>query len=367
MLDDFSIYYDLGMWIDIGIALAIFVAFLILRKLFTKYVFKIIVSISKKSNLSQVVVHAFEKPLRTFFILVGLYVSLEYLGLPDEYEIITTAFRTIGILLIGWALYNLTDALSWFFNRLEGQMDMKFDAILIPFLSKLLRFIVIALIATVMLQDWGYNVSGFVAGLGLGGLAFALAAQDTLKNFFGGIFILVDKPFTAGDWIETPSVEGVVEDINFRSTQIRTFSQSLAFVPNSILANQTITNWSRMGRRRVTFNLGVTYSTSRQKLETCVQRIRHMLQNHPEVDQETLFVNFSEFNDSSLDIFIYFFTKSTIWGEWLEVREECNLKMMQILEEEGVSIAFPSRSLYVEQMGNQHNEPNDSDSGLEKT
>ena len=229
---------------------------------------------------------------------------------------------------------------------MAGLINLKIDKILLPFLSKVIRFIIIVLALSVILQEWDYDINGFIAGLGLGGLAFALAAQQTLANLFGGIVIITDKPFSIGDWILTPSVEGTVQDINFRSTKVRTFAQAVVTIPNATLANEPITNWTRMGKRRITFNLGVTYSTPKEKLEICVQEIKNMLQKHPGIHPETIFVNFDSFGASSLDIFLYFFTKTTNWGEFLQIKEDVNLKIMSILEKEGVSIAIPSTSIY---------------------
>lgn len=159
--------------------------------------------------------------------------------------------------------------------------------------------------------------------------------------------------FSINDWIKTPSVEGVVEGITFRSTKIRTFAQALVTIPNSTLANEPITNWTKMGKRQITFSLGLTYSTPREKIQVCVERIDCMLRNHEALDQDFILVHFSEFNESSLDIFLYFFTKTTAWAEYLRIKEDINLKIMEILEQENVSIAnvsiaFPSRSLYLE-------------------
>lgn len=198
------------------------------------------------------------------------------------------------------------------------------------------------------MQEWGYDVKGFITGLGLGGLAFALAAQDTLSNIFAGVVIITDKPFSIGDWIKTPDVEGTVEDINFRNTRIRTFSQALVTVPNAKLTSSTITNWSKMGKRRVTFNLGVTYGTSREKLEICVKEIKNMLEKHPDIHKETINVTFDSFGSSSLDIFLYFFTNTTNWSEFMKIKEDVNFKILCILEKEDVSVAFPSRSIYIE-------------------
>ncbi|MBU8906787.1 mechanosensitive ion channel family protein [Desertibacillus haloalkaliphilus] len=338
-------------WFDIGIALGIFILFLVFRKIFTRYIFKLIIKLSRKAptDVFTNVLLAFEKPLRVFFVFVGIYLSLLYLPLSAETMVgITKLYRTIIILCIGWGLYNFASESSSFFAKVGAKLDLDGDSMLIPFLSKFSRFLIVALFLSIIAGEWGYDVNGFVAGLGLGGLAFALAAQDTIGNFFGGIIIITEKPFAKGDWIHTPSVEGTVEDITFRSTKIRTFADAVVTVPNSTLANEAITNWTQMGKRRITFHLGVMYSTPKEKVEACVHKIEEMLRGRDDIDQEVIFVTFDKFNDSSLDLFLYFFTKTTNWGEYLAVKEAVNLEIMGILEKEGVSVAFPSRSLYVE-------------------
>ncbi len=225
--------------------------------------------------------------------------------------------------------------------KISDKINVEIDQILIPFLSKAVRFIIIAISISVIAQEFNYEVGGFVAGLGLGG-----AAQEVIKNLFGGVVIITEKPFSLGEWIQTPSVEGIVEDINFRSTIVRTFADSLITIPNSTLSNEPITNWSDMGKRQVFFTLGVEYNTSKEQLELVIQKIRDYLENNEEIHPETIFVRFSEYNDSSLDILLYFFTNTILWGEYLAVREEVNFKIMEILEEADVSVAFPSRSLY---------------------
>lgn len=338
-------------WYEYGVALAILLGFLLFRKIFTTYIFKIILRYSQNVNIDILtyILKSFERPLRFVFIIIGMYFSLTYLTVTDPYdETIALIVRLFIILSVTWGLYNLSDESSTLLESFTSKIGFNLDKILLPFFSKLLRLIILALALVIVLDQLGIRVDGFIAGIGLGGLAFSLAAQETIKNFFGGLVIITEKPFSIGDWIETPSVEGTIEDINFRSTKIRTFAQALVTVPNSTLANEPITNWTRMGRRRVMFHLGVTYTTQREKLKRSVDRIRDMLFNHPEINNEVLFVHFDRFNNSSLDIFLYFFTNTTVWGEWLKVKEDCNLKIMEILEEEGVSIAFPSRSIYLE-------------------
>ncbi|KAB8139032.1 mechanosensitive ion channel family protein [Gracilibacillus oryzae] len=336
-------------WIDIGISIGVILLFLILRKLFTKYVFYIIVKLTKKTKsefLNQVVA-AFERPLRWVFILIGVYIALDFFPYIDQHnQLLTQLLRAGYILLITWGLYNLSSNSSFFFMKLNSRTNIQIDKILIPFLSKAIRVIIVIISISVIAEVFGYKVSGLVAGLGIGGLAFALAAQEVVKNLFGGVVIITEKPFSIGEWIKTPTVEGIVEDINFRSTLIRTFADAVITIPNSTLSNEPITNWSKMGKRQISFNLGVEYSTPKDKLETVNNKIKEYLENHPEVHQETLFVRFTEFNHSSLDIMLYFFTKTTVWGEYLRIKEEINFKIMEILESEGVSIAFPSQTIY---------------------
>lgn len=336
---------------QIGIAFGIFLAIYIFRKFFVHRILNLLLQITSKTRmqLDDFLITAFEKPLRLFFVALGIYLALVYLPLSAETNVLVSRlFRSTVVILVSMGLWKLAGLYGEASDEINSRSDIKIDRILLPFLSTVLKFIIAALALMIILQEWDYDINGFVAGLGLGGLAFALAAQQTLANIFGGIVIITDKPFSIDDWILTPSVEGVVEDINFRSTRIRTFAQAVVTVPNSTLANEPVTNWSRMGKRRITFTLGLTYDTPRDKIEKCVQDIREMLHNHPDIHQETIFVFFDSYGDSSLNLFLYFFTRTTVWKEFLRVKEDVNLKIMGILEDEGVSVAFPSTSIYFE-------------------
>lgn len=334
-------------WIQGMIAVLIFFIFLLARGAFTRVIFKLALRMFRRSKTpaNEKILLAFEHPLKNIFFALGLYFALLYLPLSiAATNLATTAFRTVVVAFAAWGFYNLTVGMP--VKVFGGKLHI--DQVLIDFFLKALRIIIVILAGLMILQQWGFDVNGFIAGLGLGGLAFALAAKDAVANIFGGIVIILDKPFTIGDWIYTPSVEGTVEEISFRSTKVRTFAQALVTVPNSVLANEPITNWTRMGKRRITFNLGVSYGTSRQQLQKCVDRIRDMLETHPNIHRETIFVHFDQFNDSGLGIFLYFFTVTTRWGEYLRVKEDVNFKIMEILEQENVSVALPSRSIYLE-------------------
>ncbi|SES34835.1 mechanosensitive ion channel family protein [Salisediminibacterium halotolerans] len=338
-------------WQEWLIAAGILLLFLTLRKLLVNYLFKFILRLAYKTPTELVtnILLSFEKPLRLFLIFLGAFAALRFLPLTEQIDgILLQIFRTIIVIHIAWGLFNLSAASSKVFSKIGEKMDVQFDDILLPFLSKIIRFAVIVMALSIVADEWGYNVSGFVAGLGLGGLAFALAAQDSISNFFGGVIIITEKPFTLGDWIKTPSVEGVVEDISFRSTSVRTFADTLVTVPNNTLAHEPIENLQKMEKRQITFNLGVKYSTPREKISRCVDRFNELLKNHEQIDQELIIVRFTEFNESSLGIFLYFFSAPTAWEEHLQIKEDINLRLMEIMDEEGVQMAFPSRSLYLE-------------------
>jgi MscS family membrane protein len=331
------------------IALIIFIFFLLLGNILSNYIIKIIVRLTSRdpSNMNNKIAQSFQKPLRYFIVILGTYWALRYLPLSAAQNIfIYKIFRSSIIILIAWGFYELVGIHSAISDEIKAKL--KIDDILIPFFSKVIRFIIVALAIVLFASEWNYDINGFIAGLGLGGLAFAFAAKDALANIFGGIVIIMEKPFSIGDWVSTPSVEGTVEDISFRSTRFRTFAQALVTVPNSTLANEAITNWTRMGKRRLTFSLGLTYQTPGEKIEICVKRIKNMLIDHPQIHNETILVNFDKFSESSLDIFLYCFTNTTVWKDFLDVRQDVNLKIMNILKEEDVSMAFPSRSIYIE-------------------
>ena len=341
--------YSSSLGVKVLLSIAVLFFFLALKRVFTRWTFKLLKKLTPKTGteLTEKILSSFEGPLKVFFAVLGIYAAAAFLPLePAARVLVTKFFRSAAVILLFWGLYSFEDMHSILFENLQQKLGLQFDRILIPFLSKFLRVVTVLIGLTIVAQEWGYNINGLIAGLGLGGLAVALAAKDALANLFGGVVIITDKPFTVGDWIQTPSVEGVVEDINFRSTRVRTFANALVTVPNSALANEPITNWSRMGKRRVSFHLGVVYSTPKEKIKRCAAEIKSVLENHPDVHKETIAVYFDKFGESSLDIFILFFTVPVDLDEHLKVKEEINFTIMEVLEREGVSLAFPSRSIY---------------------
>jgi MscS family membrane protein len=196
----------------------------------------------------------------------------------------------------------------------------------------------------------GLSISGLLAFGGIGGIAVGFAAKDLLANFFGGMGIYLDRPFTIGDWIRSPDqeVEGTVEDIGWRVTRIRTFDQRPLYVPNSVFSQISIQNPSRMFNRRIHETIGLRYEDA-SKMDKVVADVRAMLEQHEDIDlQRTLIVNFVSFGASSLDFFVYTFTKTTDWVAFHAIKQDVMLKILEIVDANGADVAFPTRTLQIE-------------------
>ena len=308
-------------------------------------------SAKTKNTLDDAIITAVEPPVRLIFLLLGLYGMFAFLSLPAQLEGFNSHFfHSMFAFTLFWALYRIVNIFSNFIDEYEGKLASRFSADLAQFLIKGVKLVLIVMGFVIIVQEWGYNFTGFLASLGLGGLAFALAAKDTAANLFGSLVIFSDKPFDVGDWIQTPSVEGTVESIGIRSTRVRTFAKALVAVPNATLANSPITNWSRMTMRRIKMTVGLTYDTRSDQMQNILTQVRTMLHEDSDINDQTILVNFTDFQDSALGIFCYFFTNTTNWQEYLLVRERINLKIMKIVEDNGSSFAFPSQSLYIESL-----------------
>jgi MscS family membrane protein len=332
-------------------AILVFLLFLLFRKLFTLIIMGTLQKFSKFTHTynDDKIISALKEPIRFAFILVGAH--LFFLLIFKETELIKNILNTLVVYTIFWAIISVLESLRDLFHHATEKFNPDLAKEMGNFILKIVKVLVGALGLGAMLQVWGINVTALVASLGLGGLAFALAAKDTASNMFGSFALLADKSIRIGEWIKVGGVEGTVEDIGMRTTKIRSFEKSLITVPNQIVSNSPIENFSRRGVRRIKMQIGLTYSTSGEQVNTIVQEIRDMLHNHEKISQkESLLVNFESFGDSALNIFIYTFTSTANWERYLNIREDIHLKIMKIVEDNGSSFAFPSQSIYVEQM-----------------
>ena len=249
-------------------------------------------------------------------------------------------------------IYRLVDVFVFSRRRLRLLTGMAFDEALLPFIRTGIQLLVLALALVIIVQVWGYDVSGLIAGLGMGGLAISLAAQDTLANLFGFAAIVSDRPFVVGEYIKTKDVEGMIERVGLRSTRVRQLDQAVVAVPNSTLAASAILNWSRLAKRRIDLTLGVTYSTApdadgRPCSTVCARCSSSAKPSIP----NSVVVYFIEFGESSLNILVRCYVNITDWQAFTAEKERILLEIMRVVQSLGLSIAFPSRSLYIENLG----------------
>jgi MscS family membrane protein len=298
------------------------------------------------------------KPIEFIFVIIGLHLFFKLIF--RETDLIKTVLEALVIYDVYWMLYSVTPAvkeLLYDYSKTNSHLSYE----LTSFIMRILKLLIIIMGLISILYNFGVNVTAFMASLGLGGLAFALAAKDTAANLFGSIALMLDRSIRIGEWIRVNGVEGTVEDIGMRTTKIRTFEKSFVVVPNSIVANSNIENFSRRGIRRIKTSIGLTYDTTEKQIKSIVNEIREMMGKHPGIaHDQIILVRFEAFNASDLGIIVYAFTNTSDWEKHLEIKEDVYLKIMQIVEKHEASFAFPSQSLYIEQLPEESFEKEDS-------
>jgi len=290
-----------------------------------------------------------EKPIS--FLLMIIFFNLTYsnLMLPVNVNYYMKSFLDVAISLsIIWLFYGLVNVLSDYFAEVTAKTESKLDEQLVPLVRKSLKIFVIVVGLLFVIQNSGYNVASILAGLGLGGLAFALAAKDTLANFFGSITIFLDKPFQIGQWINVNGQEGIVEEVGFRSTRIRTFYNSLISIPNSVMANTAVDNLGLREFRRIRTVINLTYSTPPEQLEAFVEGCKAIVHANPFMRKDFVEIHFNNFGPHSLDVLIYVFLKVPNWSEELQQRHNFFMEILKLAKEVGVEFAFPTQTLHID-------------------
>lgn len=332
------------------LSVTIFIGFALFKILFVRFILPKIRHIASmtSTNLDDELIDAFEHPLRFAITASGLYFSLRYS--PTQFasaEWLESLMRSVVIITFFRGFYNLSDTTYGIFDKVIQKSKYELDPDIVDMLSTFLKLIIVGIGFAVIAKEWGYDINGVIAGLGIGGLAIALAAKDSLANIFASMVIVIDKPFSIGDWIKTGSVEGIVERISFRSVGIRTFDQALVYVPSSLLTVTTISNYTRMAKRRARFTFGLTYDTTREQIANISNDLIKHLNEHPRILNEGIIVRFDTFGDSSLNILVQYFTNAVDGVGYQEVKEDINLAIMELTAKyEGV-LAFPTRTIYV--------------------
>jgi MscS family membrane protein len=307
---------------------------------------------SKSKNLwDDTVLYSVRKPIRFFIWIYGITLacSIAFKELDIEIVDLVDKIRNVSfIAFFAWAILRLISKVEDKFKT-SPRLRKKLDETTLDAISKLLKITVVITTTLIILQSLGFSISAVLAFGGVGGLAVGLAAKDLLSNFFGAFVIYIDKPFKVGDWIKSPDkeIEGTVEKIGWRQTVIRTFDQRPLYVPNSLFNNIIVENPSRMFNRRIYEHFGVRYRDI-ENVQKIVSEVEEMLKTHDEIDTtKTLMVNLNRFSDSSVDFFIYTFTKTTNWEKFHQIKQDVMLKISDIVVANKSSFAFPTRTLHI--------------------
>jgi MscS family membrane protein len=342
--------YSIG---DVLLAAGIFLVFYTLRGMFTKVVLGALRRwvAKSKTTIDDQVVDVLAGPVRLLFVVLGIFFALNAIdlkGMPNEFA--NKLVRSLIAYVIFWGLYNSIEPLKQVLKRLEKVLSVE----MVSWVVTGTRWALVAVGAATILQMWGIQVAPIIAGLGLFGVAVALGAQDLFKNLIGGLCILIEKRFHNGDWILAEGVvEGTVEHIGFRSTMVRRFDASPVYVPNQKLSDNAVTNFSNMTYRRINWTINLEYRTTLEQLRTIRDQVELYLTHTPDFVQPpkaSLFVRIDKFGPSSIDLMIYTFTYTKVWGEWLICKENLAYEIKKIVENVGAGFAFPSQSVYVESL-----------------
>lgn len=341
----------LARWQWIGLGIAILLGLMI--RTIVRFSLDVSLKFIEKTSLRQheSIIRAFRGP-SGYLAAVGFwFLSLKILQFDgNTLGFFIAALKIAFSLSMVWLVYRLTEVLTDYLMGFAEKTESTLDDMLVPLLQRTLKILVVILGVLMTIQNLGINVFSLLAGLGIGGLAVALAAKDAVANFFGSLMILFDRPFQVGDWIIVGAAEGTVEEIGFRSTRLRTFYNSVITIPNSELMNAQVDNMGRRKYRRLRTTLGLTYDTPPAKLKEFVDGIKEIILKHPQTRKDYFHVVFHDYGPSSLDIMLYMFFEVPDWTEELLAREQVLTEILKLAESIGVSFAFPTQTIHIESM-----------------
>ena len=337
--------------IGLVIAVLVFAAFKIVAKVISgkasfiaQKIFKI-----KNEEIEQAVVATITKPINNFITITGIVAAVMLVPFNAVTGAAVDAFavkvyRLVVIAMLGMLASTAVGNIPLYSKKFSESENQT----LLQFFIKIAKAIIIFLTAAVLLKEVGFDVTGLITSLGLGGVVLALAAQDTASNLFSGVVILFDKPFAVGDWISVGGMEGVVEEMSFRSCRIRTFDNALISVPNSKLGGDSVTNWTKMSVRKTRITIGLVYGTKKETLQKVCDEIKANLAKYESIRQDNIMVWFDNFNASSLDVVIQYHTYLTGGADYFALKEEIQYMIMDVVEANGTDFAFNTQTIIVE-------------------
>lgn len=345
VINIFGTFFDLNVFSLSRLLIAIVVLFsaILLKSLVSRFIIRLF----GVKGLDNIRSNSFYKPLKSFFVATGLYLSILILGPSATLKSVATkAFRIILILLVTHGVSNLVAPGSKFEGAVKKKMTKSNDA-MIKMICKFLRIFVYILGILVIISELGFNINGIIAGIGIGSAALALAAQDTASNIIGAFMIMIDKPFEVGEWIKIDTVEGAVEEFTFRSTRIRQAANCVVAIPNSTVVNSPITNWSRIQKRRIGFDIVLEFNTPLKKIADLQNDLLILFGTTKEIIPDSYYVKFDSIKDSGYNLKVQCFTSVINYMDYLAFLNDLNFKIMNIMQEHKVTMAYNTQTLYI--------------------
>jgi MscS family membrane protein len=354
MNDPFALLLT-GDWRDVVVRILIYVALLGILLLLRGLVVRLVLNPLRKkaeahnTKWALLLLDETRAPMRLIVIGVALLIGTVILNMDFEVrQVVERIAYTFFIIAFVNTLFSVVDLFLPSSLQLFRLTGMVVNERLIPFIRTGGKILIGSIGAVTIIGQWGLDVSGLVAALGVGGLGISLAAQDTIGNLFGFTTIVGDQPFTVGDFIKSPDVEGIVESVGVRSTRVRQLDQAFVTVPNNKLANSAVLNWSRLSKRWINVTLRIRFDAKRADVVAFLEKTRAMLNARPFVERGSVVVRFINFGDSGLEIMVRCYVLHANWDLFTAEKETIFLDLLQLLEESGLNIALPSQSLYIE-------------------
>lgn len=333
--------------IDLVLGVAVFLILFVLKNKISNALINVFGRVFFRNNKEKVtlLVNSLQKPLAYLIGTIGLYIAF---AINYNKPGVTKVFKILIILIICWGIINYLSDNLFLSLRFGENADDTMNTTALKFLANILKIVVIAFGVVMVISELGYNVNGLLTGLGVGGLAVSLAAQDAVGNLISGFIIIFDKPFKVGDLIESATVKGFVEEVTMRSTKIRTLDDSVITVPNSTLTKEAVTNISMMDKRRIKMTFGLVYSTTNETIEKVRNEIQKYIVDNKDILPEPCRIHFREFGDSALNFEVVCYTETSDMDEYLKIENELNLAIKKIVENNDTDFAFPTQTVYVQ-------------------
>lgn len=332
------------------IAIGTIIIFRILSSIASSIIIKIL-RINKKEKI-EVKKNPFYQPIRTIFTFIGVFIALNLLKesiviSPELDVIINKAIKIAMIIFVAKAFGEGLDEKNGLFSKMKTKNNKEIDQGTVSIILKAIRIAIYVIAAFMVISEFGYNISGFITSLGIGGVVITLAAQDTAKSLIGGALIILDKPFKVGDYIKVGTYEGTVEEITFRSTNIRTLDNSVLHIPNSEMSISAIINFSEMEKRRYFSRLTLNLNTKLENVESVKMKIQQMLENRDDIIKDSISVKFQDIVLNGMDVVVIAYINVIDYNEFLRIKEEINYQIMAILQNQGVELAPNTQTVYV--------------------